>query len=91
MLREPQALALIVRAAGAVEFGGAHRQGFEDQARNGLAVFEQERGFVAAHFEHATRSGAAGFERAKARIEAPGVVHAKLTDRRIDGRHFGGL
>ena len=56
MFGEFQALALVVRRdVLTVELGRRRGHAFIDEAAHGLAVFEDEGAFVAAHFQHAAR------------------------------------
>src|SRR6187431_2568229 len=69
MLAQLQALGLVVRAdALAVHRVGAREHFLVDQAADDLAVFEDERHFARAHFEHGARTFPAGAGVAKTGI-----------------------
>ena len=92
MLRELQALALVVRAhVAAVEDVRALGHLLVDEAADDLAVVEGEGRLVAADLEHAARARAAGAGVAEARVEEAGVVDAELADHGEVGRHLGGV
>src|SRR5437867_9836294 len=81
MLRELEALGLVIRAdALAVELGGARQHFFVHQAPDCLGVLEDERHLARAHLEHGARAAAAGAGIAEARVEEAGVMHAELAD-----------
>ena len=85
MLAEFQALTLVVRAdAFAVKRARTFEQAFENEARHHLAVFQNERNFVRAHFEHGARAiDIASPAVAEAGVEETRVVDAEFADRRI--------
>src|SRR6266700_7114891 len=92
MLRELQALGLVVRAdAIAVELARPRQHLLIDQAADGLAVLEDERHLARAHLEHGARTPPAGPRIAEARIEEAGVVHPELADQGIERHHLGGV
>ena len=79
MLREPEALALVVGAhVAVVEDIRALGHVLVDQPAGDLPVIEGERGLVAAHHEHPARAGAAGARVAEAGIEEAGIGDAEL-------------
>src|SRR5581483_8566186 len=91
VLRQLQALALVVGAVLAVEARRAVGERLVDEARDGLAVLEQERRLVAPHLEYASGADAVGLRRAEAGVEEARVVDAELADRRVDRGHLGRL
>src|SRR5947207_80251 len=92
MLRELQALGLVVRAdAFAVKLAGPRQHPLIDQAPDGLAVLEDERHLARAHFEHGARAPPARARMAEAGIEEAGVMHPELADQRIERHHLGGV
>src|SRR6266480_2564098 len=92
MLRELQALRLVVRAdALAVERMRARQHLLVDEAPHDLPVLEDERHFARAHLEHRARAAPAGAGVAEAGIEEAGVMHAKFADQRIERHHLGGI
>ena len=92
VLRQFEPLRLIVRAdAGAVKLVGTRQHFFVDQPADDLAVFEDERHFARAHFQHRARAEPAGSGIAEAGIEEAGVVHAEFADQRIERHHLGGI
>ncbi len=64
---------------------------FVDQPADDLAVLQHEGRFVAAHFQHPARAGAAGSRPAETGIEEARVMHPELADHRQIGRHLGGV
>ena len=92
MLGQLQALRLVVGAdVVAVELVGPRGQPLVDEAADDLAVLEDERHLVAAHFEHGAAAPAPGGGVAEARIEEAGIVDAELADQRIERHHLGGV
>jgi hypothetical protein len=72
MLRQLQSLRLIVRLqVGAVERLRPRQHVLVDQPADDLAVFEDERHFMAAHFQHGAAAGAAGGRMAEAGSKKP--------------------
>ncbi len=66
-----------------------------DEAADDLAVIENERHVVAAHFENRPRAGAARLDMAETGIEEAGVMHAEFahhgsngTISRVERRHM---
>src|SRR6202041_3872465 len=81
MLRQFQALRLIVRAdALAVRGAGPRQHFFIHQPANDLAVLENERHLARAHFQHRARALSAGAGIAEAGIEEAGIIHAEFAD-----------
>lgn len=79
MLGQFQALCLIVRAEiCAVERLRPLQHVLVDQPSDDLAVIEDERHFVAAHFEHGPAAGAARGRMAETRIEETGIVDTEF-------------
>src|SRR5690606_8704907 len=76
MLGQLQALALVVRAALAIQPGRPPGQRLIDQPGHDLAVLQQERRVVGAHLQHRARAGPLRLVDAEARIEEARVVHA---------------
>ena len=92
MLRQRQPLALVGRAdRAAIEPVGPRDQRLVQHPADHLAVLDQERHLVRAHFEHRPAAAALGLDRAEAGVEKPGVMHPELADERIIGQHLGGM
>src|SRR5262245_41437969 len=92
MLRELQALRLVVRAdVLAVERVGPRQHLLVDEAADDLPMLEDERHFARPHLEHRARAAPAGAGVAEAGIEEAGVMHAKLAHQRIERHHLGGI
>src|ERR1700732_2539343 len=91
MLRQRQALALVGGAdRGAVELVGPGDQALVDEAADDLAVLDQERHFVRAHFEDGAAAGAPALGGAEAGIEENGVMHPEFADEGGGGQALGG-
>jgi len=75
MLRQFQALPLIVGALAAIETLGLGGHAFIDQLGDGLAVFEDKGHVPRPHFQH---SAATATIRAEARIEEARIVRAEF-------------
>ena len=92
MLAQLQALGLVVRADALAVHGVGPRQHFlVDQAADDLAVFEDERHFARAHFQHRARALPAGAGIAETGIEEAGIMHAEFADQRIERHHLRGV
>src|SRR5208337_1418308 len=91
MLRQFEPLVLIAGGrTRAIELVRSAGEFFVHQASDRLAVFQQKRHIAAAHFQDRARGGPPVPALPEARVEEAGVVNAKLPDRRVDRRHFGG-
>ena len=66
-------------------------QALVDKAADDLAVFENERHLVAAHFEHHACARAARRRVAEARVHEARIVDTELADQRIERHHLGGM
>src|SRR5690606_12991970 len=92
MLRQLEPLRLVVRAeAEAIEPLRALQHMLVDEPADDLAVFENERHFVAAHFQNRPTAASSGLGMTEAGIEETGIMDPEFTDQRIEGRHFGGI
>src|SRR6266481_3804055 len=92
MLGQCQPLALIRRADGAaVELVRAGDQALVDEAAEDLAVLDQERHLVRAHFENGSAARTPSLGGAEAGIEEAGEMDAELADKGVVGQHFGGV
>src|SRR5580692_8699489 len=81
MLRQFEALRLIVRAdALAVQGIGSRQHFFIHQPADDLAVLEDERHLARAHFQHRARALAARAGIAEAGIEKTRIMHAEFAD-----------
>src|SRR4051794_32950917 len=86
---ELEALPLIRRAdALAINSAGAFQQLLEEETRHHLAVLQNERNLVRAHFEYS--AGAMNISRAvsKPRIKKTRIVDAEFANSGIEGNHL---
>src|SRR5690349_19435022 len=91
MLAERNALALIRIRDGSVEFRRTFGQALVCQPADDLVILDQERHLERPDLEDRPRARAILLVETEARIEEPGVVHAKLADQRVVRNHFGGM
>src|SRR6516225_12352768 len=90
MFRQRQPLALIGRAdLAAVELVRSRDQALVDEAAEDLAVLDQERDLVGAHFENSPAPRTTALGGTKARIEETGEMDAEFADKGVVGQHFG--
>ncbi len=92
MFRQFEALRLVVRTdAGAVKLVRSRQHLLVGQTADNLAVFEDERHFARAHFQHRARAQAARAGIAEAGVEEAGVVDAEFAHQRVERHHLGGV
>src|SRR5215470_8398125 len=91
MFRQFEPLGLVVGAdAAAVKLIGTGQHFLVDQPADDLAVFQDERHFARADFQHRARTQAAGSGVTETGIKKSGVMHAEFADQRIEWNHLGG-
>ena len=74
-----------------VELVRPGNQPLVDEAAEDLAVLDQERHLVRAHFEDRAAAGTAGLGGAEARIEETGEMDPEFADKGVVGQHLGGM
>ncbi|MCY1378242.1 hypothetical protein D9M69_658590 [compost metagenome] len=89
MLRELELLRLIVRSEiNAVERLRAIQHMLINKTADNLAMFENERDFMTAHFQNRTASGATSGAVTETGIKEARIMHTEFADQRVERRHF---
>gem|GEM_PF-4576261 len=89
MLGELKLLRLIVRSQiDAIERFRAIQHMLINKTADNLAMFENERDFMTAHFQNRTASRSTSSGVTEARIKEACIMHTEFTDQRVERRHF---